>query len=160
MFLLVSVHLGLKCKPTHLHDSRANLLAQDSFEGSLIDADKSHTLRLLLQHGRGDLHADEAGPDDNNVRVLCHERVDGLGVLDVSQGDDALEVRAGDRNLLGLGSRGENEVVVLDRRASGRGDGLGGRVDLGHGLRWSELGTTDRGAVLQCPGGSRRQSRS
>ena len=99
---------------THLHDGFADVLAQDSFEWDLVHSDQSHALWLLLDQGGSNLHSDEAGSDDDNVRVLRHGRVNRLGVFDVTKRHDTLEIGTIDGDLAGLTTCGEDEVIVLD----------------------------------------------
>lgn len=118
----------------YLHDGRPDVPAQDRLERRLIHPDQSHTLRLLLQQRHRDLHPNETRADDDDLRLLRDFRGDSLGIVDGTEGEDALEIVAFDRDLLRLGTWSEDEVVIFDGGAGGGGDGLSGGIDFSDGL--------------------------
>lgn len=111
-----------------LADAVADGLSEDLAKGRVLHA--NHRQLGLVSERQRDLHADEAAPDNDDVLLVvvllrrADGRVDRLGVLDATHGEDVGEVDAVERELGREGARREDEVVVsrmlavreLDRR--------------------------------------------
>ena len=158
LHVLMSARSPCKDTAIHLHDRFANLFAENRFKGDLIDTNKSHTLWLLLVDCHGNFHTNEAGSDDDHLRLLGDCPIDELGVVKRSQRKDTVEVLAVDGDLAWLSARSEDEVVVFDGLGVGGGDGVAGGIDFGDALRGQTCVGALGGRISQWLVGSRHQS--
>lgn len=127
--LLSVMHPSLS---THLDEREADVATEDVLERHLVNADNNKAVVLLLSERLRGLDTNEAGADDDDVGVGAKRIVDSLDVGRVADGHHTLEVNAGDGDLARDRAGRKHEVVVLDRRALIRRDGLRLRVDGGH----------------------------
>jgi hypothetical protein len=111
---------------------------EDALEGDRALLDDGHLEPLLARRG-GDLGPDPSRPDDHEAPTAGDALADPLGVAQLAEVEDALEIGAGHSQSPGRGAGGEEQSVVPEALTSGEHDLRGLRVDLFHRRRRAQL---------------------
>ncbi|KAJ9477161.1 hypothetical protein PHBOTO_000816 [Pseudozyma hubeiensis] len=120
-----------------LHQTLTHFLAEHTLEGDLLHTDHRDIGALCQSDGR--FHADEGRSDDDDVLALlalvavlvADCLVDRLGIADLAQYKNILEVRARDGDAFRDTSGSQHELLVFQRRSVLQSHRLGVGIDFG-----------------------------